>query len=61
MDEWKPRRDDHLVEPMFDGLGARHEHDGAHEHERAGSVRLLLLATLVAGLLIALRVALLLA
>jgi len=41
-DEWKPREHDHLVEPVFGGLGARHR----PEEPRRGFWRRLLSALL---------------
>lgn len=48
MDEWHPREHDHLVEPVFGGLGARRP-------EQRSRRRLLLAGVALAGALIALR------
>ena len=61
MDEWKPRRDDHLVEPMFGGLGAKHEFEPQHarEVEPRASLRPLAWAVAIVALALAARVAML--
>lgn len=62
MSDWRPRAHDHLVEPVFGGLGAHHERD-PHEHERAREQRArkrLAFAALAALLIVAARAAALL-
>jgi len=53
-ESWRPRPDDHLVEPFFGGLG--HEAPPAAPRRRAGwsGPRLVLLAVLVPLLVLAL-------
>lgn len=54
-DDWKPRKDDHLVEPMFAGLGAERRDEPA---PRTGSrARWIWLFAVIAALLIAWLVA----
>ncbi|MCC7011271.1 MAG: hypothetical protein IT454_01805 [Planctomycetes bacterium] len=64
MDDWKPREHDHLVEPVFGGLGARHNAPAEHAspaESRATASRALLVGAALVGALLVLRVAMLLA
>jgi len=54
MNEWKPREHDHVVEPVFAGLGAKND-DASVPRDDARADRRLLIAAVIAGALIASR------